>query len=354
MGLNEEHSADSKTAIGSVGSIINRVYPLVSILFLLSYLGSMIIGIYAFFFTSEGIDFSSNQVYQLALYIFYYSRLNLPGPFNSGLLFLLLSLIFAAAFIIAGFSNTRYCTSVKTVLRSNVTEGIFSNFLMAMPVITSTTFVSISLVQLFEEKVGVPVGEIVFPNPFQEILFTSYAAFIEEISFRLMPIAFPVAVYLLFQSSVRISNMSYRKRLLLVPLALFKPESFKQRMGLGGDRSLDKLKAMLIVISAVMFSYAHVASGAWESGKLITTFMGGLVLGYCCLRYGWESALLVHWFFNSYWSVLSYASGLDPLFAVFYDSSFLMNLYLGFTSLIAFAIALFLKINARKGKVRLQ
>lgn len=351
MGFNEAHGTGSNSKPASIESAICRIYPFISILFLLSYASSMVIGVYLFFFTSDGISFGSGQLSQLALYIFYYSRITLPGSFNVGNLFLLLSLAFAAAFVIAASSNTRYPRSFKGMLQSDAANGIFSNFLMAMPVITSATFVSISIVQLFEEKIGIPVGEIVFPNPFQEILFTTYAAFIEEISFRLMPIAFPVAIYLLFQSSVRVSAMSYRKRLLLVTLALFKPRSFALRMGLGRDPALDRIKATLLIISSMMFSYAHVASGAWESGKLITTFIGGLALGYCCLRYGFEGALLVHWFFNSYWSVLSYASDLNPFFSAIFDASFFMNLYLGFASLMAFAIALFLRAMARRVNV---
>jgi len=348
MGLREERDAASARSPSQLGDIICRLYPAVSLLFLLSYAISMVVGIYIFFFTSEGAAFSSKSLTQLAFYIFYYTKLSLPGPFTAGWLFLLLTILFTAAFVVAAFSNVRYSESARNLLRTRAQRGILSNFLMAMPIICSSTFVSFSLIHLLEEKVGVPVGGIIFPDPFQEILFTSYSAFIEEISFRLVPIAFPIAVYLLFQSAVKISRMRYRERLVIVPLALFKPESFRRRMGLSRDQSLTNLKVLLVVISAIMFSYAHVASGAWESGKVLTTFIGGLVFGYCCLRYGWESSLLIHWFFNTYWSILSYASGINAGFAIFYDVSFMMTLYLGFASLLAFSVMLLSRVVARR------
>jgi len=336
MGYHEEGGTVSAHSPMRMGDIICRIYPAVSLIFLLSYALSMVIGIYLFFFTPEGAEFSSKSLTQLAFYIFYNTKLRLQGSLTVGWLFLLLSTLFTAAFFVAALSNVRYSESARGLLHKNDPHCIFSNFLMAMPAICSAAFVSFSLIHVIEANAGLPVGGIVFPDPFQEILLTSYAAFIEEVGFRLVPIAFPVAVYLLFQSAAKVSNMRLKERLTVVALALFKPESFRRRMGLGRDRSLLKLKAMLILASSVMFSYAHVASGAWESGKVITTFMGGIVFGYCCLRYGWESSLLIHWFFNSYWSILSCASTLNTAFAAFYDLSFLMALYMGFASLLAF------------------
>jgi len=346
MGSSEERDAAAASRPVRMSDLVCRIYPAVSALFLLSYASSIIIGIYVFFFTSEGAEFSSKLLTQLAFYVFYYTKLSLPGPFTVGWLFLLLSGLFTIAFAVAALSNVRYSESAKGMFRTKGSNGIFSNFLMGMPAICSSAFVSFSLIHLLEENVGVPVGGIVFPDPFQEILFTSYAAFIEEVSFRLVPIAFPIAVYLLFQSAVKISSMRRRDRLAVVLLALFKPESFSRRMGLGRDRNLTNLKVLLVLVSSIIFAYAHVASGAWESGKVVTTFIGGLIFGYCCLRYGWESSLLVHWYFNTYWSVLSYAATLSASFAALYDVSFLMALYMGFASLLAFGIMLLSKVAA--------
>ncbi|HRU81659.1 MAG TPA: hypothetical protein P5168_03820, partial [Candidatus Methanomethylicus sp.] len=84
-----------------MGDLVCRVYPAVSLLFLLSYASSIIIGIYVFFFTSEGTEFSSKSLTQLSFYVFYYTKFSLPGTFTVGWLFLLLSGLFAIAFAVA-------------------------------------------------------------------------------------------------------------------------------------------------------------------------------------------------------------------------------------------------------------
>jgi len=142
MGYREEGGTVSARPPMRMGDIICRIYPAVSFMFLLSYLLSIVIGIYLFFFTPEGTEFSSKSLTQLAFYIFYNTKLSLQGPFTAGRLFLLLSILFAAAFLAAALSNVRYSESARGLLHKDDPHCIFSNFLMAMPAICSAAFVS--------------------------------------------------------------------------------------------------------------------------------------------------------------------------------------------------------------------
>ena len=337
----------------SLKIIIVRLYSFIAVGLLSTYIAVLPLGIYIFYFTPEGIEFSSKNVSNLVMYLFYSSSLRLTGPFSIGSIFILLTLIFSVAFATAFFSNKYYLTSLKDFFRSTDPSKITANFLLLMPALCSLALFSFSAINRIAESVGLPVGDISFSDPFQEILFTSYAAGIEELSFRLIPIAFPVAVYLLFRASSTVSSMPLRKRLVLIPMALLKPASFQARLAIPTDRDLKSLEIILVLCSSLLFAYAHIVSGTWGTGKLITTFIGGLMLGYCCIRYGFDSALIIHWFFNTYWSVLSLSADISFPFSLLNDFSYNTTLYLGFLSLIvlAYAVAYWVLCKRRTLKV---
>ncbi|MEM4298084.1 MAG: CPBP family intramembrane glutamic endopeptidase, partial [Nitrososphaerota archaeon] len=55
----------------------------------------------------------------------------------------------------------------------------------------------------------------------------------------------------------------------------------------------------LIFFTAIIFGYAHIASGVgWKIGKLTTATIAGAVLGWVYIKSGLASAIILHWCFN--------------------------------------------------------
>lgn len=65
---------------------------------------------------------------------------------------------------------------------------------------------------------------------------------------------------------------------------------------------------ILILLTSVIFGLAHFLAGSgWEVGKISTAFLAGLVFGIVFVAYGAYASILLHWFFNYYFDVLSKA-----------------------------------------------
>lgn len=329
----KEYKVDTNAPFKAIGSILAYLYPATSFLIICTYAFVIILGLFLFFSTPEGLEFSSKNILSLNLYLFYISSLKISGPISVGTFYVFLTIIFSLAFIIAAMTNRRYDLSLKELVYSREIRNTTSNFLLFMPALTSAAFFSFTIIHLALQEIGIPIGETPFADPFQGVLFTSYAALIEEVSFRLVPLAFPVAVYLLFIASPTLSKLDLRRKFKFTVLALFKPSTFQEHLSLSLGRPFLAFKVTLIVVSATAFALAHLTTGTWQVGKLSTTFLAGLLLGYCCIKYGFESAILIHWFFNSYWSILSLGGIMSPTFSTLLNAFNFITLYLGLITL---------------------
>jgi len=314
--------------------LFTNAYSIMTILFLATYVISILVAIYLFYLTPDGVTFGSKTLHNLQLNVFFWGSIQVPFLISADQLFLFLNMVFVLSFITSFYSNENYASSVRRLAKKNDLGGIGGNFLVIMPVISSATLFATSLIQALEGRVGIEVGGFSFSDPFLEILSLSYSSFVEEIGFRLVPLLFPVAIYLLYRASGAMASMPIRRRLVLVSMALFKPSSFQRRLNLSGGKGLNALELALLLISSALFSYAHILSGSWSIGKIPSAFLGGMVIGYCCLRYGFDSALLLHWFFNFYWSALSMSSTIGGPFLFLNDPVYFLTLYVGILSLI--------------------
>lgn len=329
----KEFKGDSNVPFKTIESILAYLYPATSFIIICTYAFAIVLGLFLFFSTPEGLEFSSRNILSLNLYLFYISALKISGPISVGTFFFFLTIVFLLAFIIAALTNRRYDLSVKELFHSREIRKVTSNFLLFMPALTSAAFFSFTVMHLVLQEIGIPIGETPFADPFQGVLFTSYAALIEEVSFRLVPLAFPIAVYLLFIASPTLSKFNLKKRSMLTILALFKPSSFQERLSLSLGKPFLAFKVTFIVASAIAFALAHLTTGTWQVGKLSTTFVAGLLLGYCCVKYGFESAILIHWFFNSYWSILSLGGVISDTFSTLLNAFNFITLYVGLITL---------------------
>ena len=343
MSLPVKQGEETKQQKNPTIRLFSNAYSLMTVSFFATYVISILVAFYLFYLTPDGVTFGSKTFHNLQLDVFFWGGIRIPFSISADQLFLLVNLAFVLSFITSFFSNENYVSSLRRLVKKNDLGGISGNFLVIMPVISSATLFATSLIQTLEGRVGIEVGGFSFSDPFLEILSLSYSSFVEEIGFRLVPLLFPVAIYLLYRSSKAIADMPLGRRLVLVPMALFKPSSFQRRLNISGGRDLHALELALLLISSALFSYAHMLSGSWSAGKLPPVFLGGMVIGYCCLRYGFDSALLLHLFFNFYWSALSMSSTIGGPFLYLNDLVYFITLYVGLVSLIAAVPYLMLK-----------
>ncbi|XRH75808.1 MAG: hypothetical protein ACO0C9_01720 [Candidatus Methanosuratincola verstraetei] len=259
------------------------------------------------------------------------------------LLFLLMILAFIFAFIVSGISPPNlYRSSVAFLKGEDSAYGM--NFLLLMPLFCSASFFAFFVVHFLEESAGVPVGGVVFQDLFEELLLSSYSVFAEELVFRMLPVLVPVAFYLIV--STREEAMGIREAL----LALLKPKFFiiSKRGRAGIPR---RLVAALVVSSSLIFAYAHIASGAWGTGKFLTAFIAGLILGFTAFNYGFESSILIHWFYNAYWPSLALASEFPPPLGWLYSGIFYYTMISG-ALILAFLPSIFRPSGSSPGHLQ--
>ncbi|MEN3035211.1 MAG: hypothetical protein ABC537_02800 [Candidatus Methanosuratincola sp.] len=276
-------------------SLFRRFYFLLAVFSLSTYLLSMALAI-AFVCFPNGFPGSlhPNSIESYAI----------PGlVLDKGcisLLFLLMILAFVFAFIVSGISPPNLYRSSLAFLKGEASAyGV--NFLLLMPLVCSASFFAFFVIHFLEESAGIPVGGVVFQDLFEELLLSSYSVFAEELVFRMLPVLVPVAFYLIVSTPGE--AMGIREAL----LALLKPRFF-----IVSSRGIAdiprRLVAALVVSSSLIFAYAHIASGAWGAGKFLTAFIAGLILGFTAFSYGFESSILIHWFYNTYWPSLALVS----------------------------------------------
>lgn len=91
--------------------------------------------------------------------------------------------------------------------------------------------------------------------------------------------------------------------LMLIGLLMNKTGSWKR---IFGHFDMDKFALLFIFISALLFSYAHVAG--WDAFKMIPTFATGLALGYLFVKYGIYASIMMH-FLIDYLLSITWISG---------------------------------------------
>ncbi|MCC6013516.1 MAG: CPBP family intramembrane metalloprotease [Candidatus Verstraetearchaeota archaeon] len=292
--------------------LINRIYGILSFLCFITYIISFILII-------NFINFNiSKSISTIKLNLLYFYSIKIPIEINLWQLLIIIYVIFIICFLISYFSYEKY-PIIKLIK-----EGILSerNFLINMPLFSSFTFIIILLIHKFEETIGVGIGGPVYTDPLISLLSLSYAVISEEIGFRLIPILIPIGIYLLLK---RYTNNFI--------IAIFKPGFYNVK-----DKWLNIIKIFLIILSSFIFSYAHLISNIWEIGKFPSTFFAGIIIGYCAVKYGFDAAILMHWYFNYYWFVIENS--------IFYEFSFILTIYTALFSIIYFPIKFF-KIKNR-------
>ncbi len=291
---------------------------------IITYLLSMGLGVLIFFSTEEGLEFSRESVIR-PLFI---------TNVNAGLYFLFLWWVFAFCF--AASWKYRESLSKKThdFLSGNTKRSPFRNNLLAMPLISSMLLVAIVVLHLVQTQSGIPTGEPSVTDPLSDFLRFSNAPVVEEIIFRIVPIGAFLVTYVYLAGRTMKPNSSGSQRLKTCILSVFQPERAKEAIGLktisdnGFFGGLVWAEWVMIFFTAALFGVAHYLGG-WGPGKVSQAALSGAVFALAYLYYGIQAPILLHWYFNYYFTAFDLSVAFLLIEVDVYSFSWSLNILLG-------------------------
>jgi len=261
----------------------------------------------------------------------------------------------------AGFrSRDGFLPSLKRLANvGRITSS--SNWLVAMPLISSGLIIVVLILTFFLSQVGISPGSLCDPNlnpcPTQAQLFAglAYAPIGEELAYRIItPLGLVVPIRILSRRLSTGQSPSKKTFLLIAGISLLSPERAKRRTGyptfaINGWHGVHWLEWIFIVVSSVLFGLAHVESGGgtnWGAGKVVTAAISGFVIAIAYVAYGAYAAILLHWFFDFYFEVFSVGgSALGGMFATLPILVALASLIVGSLSILIGAVWIVRRIS---------
>jgi membrane protease YdiL (CAAX protease family) len=283
---------------------------------LVSYFVSLLLGPMLFYYTSDGLKVAARGIPEIPLSIFMAISVPVPIHTNMGTFFGVIWLVYALCFFKASRSRNGFLKSVKNLL----SEPLLStkvNYLLIVPLIATALLNASLLIQQFQETQGVQTGALTFPpqtSPYVILVNLAFAPINEEIAFRITSIGIPLGLFLLYhyRNDSKISGI--RNKIKLVATAMLFPERAKAALGCknvterGLLRGISRGEWFLILVTSAVFGLAHLLlGGGWEAGKVSTAFLAGLVFGIMFVAYGAYASIILHWFFDYYFTILNMA-----------------------------------------------
>lgn len=246
-------------------------------------------------------------------------------------------LLYFGCFVIAWLGPTR---NFFDAIRQSRLENRLptENALFSTAIMSSLILSGVWTIQIAQELGGIPTGEILFPDPFAALISLSISPIIEEIFFRIVPIGIPVIIHLVWARR-QILDMPKINTFALLGYTLAFPSKIRKELQL---RTIGRLDYATITISSFLFGITHILTGAgWEVGKVSTSFLAGAIFAVGYLKYGFHVPVLLHWFFNVYWTSLSMAyqlaiEGVDDLSALL----FLLYMVIGYIAWMSLLVKL--------------
>ncbi len=244
------------------------------------------IGAYLFFNSNLGGSID----YQYPLYEIEFIKalgLQWTSEIQIGDVFIAVWVFFLVIFVIASLGPSRNFMRVLSPIMSGTVEHQDGNYLVHTIKWFSVIIILSAAIDVVQRSFGVNITPPPFGNDLVQLLSVTFAPIIEEIGFRIILVGIPV--FLLYAK--RASAKDFFR-------SLWNPSAVLSIS--------DVRKALIVIIaSAALFGLAHVMSEqGWTSGKMAQATMSGIIIGWVYIRYGFVSALLIHWATN--YMVFSY------------------------------------------------
>jgi len=279
--------------------LLTALFVLAAFVTVASFLYVLLIGYGFVFFTPEGVVVSNKS---FPAYVFLFLLVGFAFPAQRGTAFLFVWVVYVLCFVAAWKWRESFHKAIRGSI-SNPFHGIFNNFLLIFPLVSSMVLMAVTAVIYLQESVGIPTGEPQFQNlPLQEIFVElAYAPVAEELGFRLVPLALYTILYVFLAGR----TLTRKGRLLIY--SAFYPDGAKRSVGLrnvaehGIWRGISVGEWVMIIATSVLFGYAHVISDiGWQVGKITSVFVQAFFFAVTYLAYGFEAPILLHWYFNYY------------------------------------------------------
>jgi len=320
-----------------------------------TYVVSLAMGPVMFFTTPGGLTEAARNLHVLPLDMFFFYPLYLPLGLSHGALFAGICIIFALCIAAAALTNGGFIKSIRESLSRPISLAK-TNFLFIMPLVASGLLYATILISDFQATQGVQTGSLNFPaqtSPYNILLNLAYAPIDEEFAFRITTIGLPLAIFLIisYRSDPHLSG--FKKWMSFALLTLFSPELAKSRLGRktvatdGIIHGISVLEWALIVVSSVVFGIAHyIAGSGWDIGKVSTAALAGFVFAIMYVSYGAYADVLLHWYFDYFFTVLDMAStAYGSAFNAFASLTEAVNVIAGPIVLVVFLLISALKLG---------
>jgi len=184
--------------------LVLALFVVATIVTVASFLYVLLMGYGFVFFTSEGIAISSRSFLAYVLLLFW---LGFFVPIEAGTVFLSVWIVYVLCFVAAWKWRESFHKAFRELI-SNPFHGVFNNFLLILPLVSSMLLMAVTGMIELQASVGIPTGEPEFGNlPLQGIfLELAYAPVVEELGFRFIPIGLYAALYLLLAGTQQLKE----------------------------------------------------------------------------------------------------------------------------------------------------
>lgn len=338
--------------LGSVGKVAVLILAVFSAL---SYVVALVLGPLLFFTTKAGLTEAAKYLHALPFEIFMLIPVSLPLGISHGALFVCIWVIFVLCIAAAALSRGGFLRSISEALTKPITIAK-TNFLYIMPLVATGLLYATILISDFQATQGIQTGSLNFPantNPYNILLNLAYAPIDEEFAFRITTIGIPLAFFLLVAYRSDPHLTSFKKRIGFFLLTLFSPELAKSRVGYktvaanGLLHGISPLEWALIIVSSVVFGAAHYLAGSgWDIGKVSTAALAGFVFAIMYVSYGAYADILLHWYFDYYFTILDMAStAYGGAFSAFATLTEAANVIVGPIVLVIFLVISALRLS---------
>ena len=246
-----------------------------------------------------------------------YSRSQLSVPIQPYAFFLLLIFIapFAvnALWVMAGLTVIYFIMFAYVIYlgHGNRSKRMLENPVSFIGMTIPFLYVASVAILLLENIFRVQVGNPISTSSQIDFLDLIYAPFVEELGFRIIPLGILVfAEALLVLNSGKYSGSPLEPGMggLLIGAFIF-PGKLRRRLGIRMGRA----EWAGIILTAALFGYAHYFFGEWDIGKISQAAFVGIFFAIGFLEFGPFVDILMHWFFNGYFTFVEFLTGGVPV-----------------------------------------
>ena len=320
-----------------------------------TYVVSLLLGPVLFFTTTGGLTEAARHLHVLPIEVFMLLPVYLPLGLSHGALFAGIMIIFFLCFGVAALTKGGFVKSLRESLSKPVSIAK-TNFLYIMPLVATALLYATILISDFQATQGIQTGSLSFPaqtSPYNILLNLAYAPLDEEFAFRITTIGIPLALFLLVAYRSDPHLVGFKNRISFLLLTLFSPELAKSRLGHktvaanGLLHGISVLEWMLIAVSSIVFGAAHYLAGSgWDIGKVSTAALAGFVFAVMYVSYGAYADIMLHWYFDYYFTILDMAStAYGGAFNAFATVTEAVNLVVGPIVLVVFLLITALRLG---------